>query len=1130
MKAWLITHNPDNWTWPDLENKIKKVQNGEKIVESWTCGSKKVALGDRVFLMRTGKQGRGIVGAGHCIKESYDSPHYDPEKASSGVTTAHIDVEFDWIIDIENARYIQQDALKEKFSEQEWSPMGSGIAIKDDYSYGLELEWARCIGVEHDVYNLLKASKEIDPDVHDGSYELVRETVRAFSTMPAGHEFNFADLDLVYLMAIIFNSTDRNKNAIKASSLLQNEKDRLENLLENVWNKAQENTYENIAKKPMSVGMFGTGFYTFNKPTSDPMLPQKIISALIDIANTADADEIYQHLKDNYKSAIKGIGVAAFSVMAHCLNPRMFPIVNNNEGFGNVFLMAGFKEFRGKTISDYAQFSRELSEYRDRAFNFKNYRTMDLIARMTVNIDFIGVLNYIEANGGKPYESPKKSGLAPARVKELNALEKSGKEAIVEVDKMASCIEEEFGLKKDKKSRWSDGSGTKVRSYLWQKLYYPSMDDTVDSISIFVEKSDSSTHGRENRRIRFSIEMVNEDASQVDYDAHHKVLDLPIGSGLVYVVSGNGINTIVANEDVSSIKAKLANGTYKKVQISKVIEFDPGLTNADYFREMMVGVEALIPYYDYVIGKDSSHLEMSGSDATIKEMKEKMESSKAKVEKNTILFGPPGTGKTYSTAIYAVAICDGPDKLPADYEGVMERYRELRDEGRIAFTTFHQSYGYEEFIEGISPKLDDDSTELGYFIKDGVFKAFCEKASRKIPVASGSAIIENPSVWCVILGGSENPDLKQDCFDEGTIRIGWNQLPEVITEDTEDANDKERRILLNFQDEMEIGDIVVVRSSKTGVNGVGVVTGEAEFDSSNDHYPRKRKVDWIHKGEEIEIVDLNGDVNLDRKSVYPLTRVNAGDLLARIPGSTTIEIETETRPHVFIIDEINRGNISKIFGELITLIEDTKRSGCNECVPAVLPYSQKPFSVPDNVYILGTMNTADRSIALIDTALRRRFHFVEMMPESDVLKSLKESDGTGTVVIDGVTLDVVKLLDTINNRIAVLYDREHTIGHAFFTPLIKNPTMETLSGIFEKKVLPLLQEYFYEDYSKIQLVLADNAKSSKDLKFVLDNPVKIKGVFKGNADEILNTEDELVEYTIQKDAFTKIQSYIEIYN
>ena len=1130
MKTWLITHNPDNWVWPNLENKIKQIQNNEKVVESWTCSSKQVAVGDRVFLMRTGKHDRGIVGAGHCIKESYEAPHYDSKKASLGVTSSHIDVEFDWIIDIENARYIQQDVLKEKFSEQEWSPLGSGIAIKDEYSYKLELEWARCIGVEHDVYNLLKVSKDIDPDVHDGSYELVRETVRAFSALPAGHEFNFADLDLVYLMTIIFNSTDRNKNAIMASSLPQNEKDRLANILENVWNKAQENTYENIAKKPMSVGMFGTGFYTFNKPTSDPALPRKVISSLIAIANTADADEIYQHLKDNYKNAIKGIGVAAFSVMAHCLNPRMFPIVNNNEGFGNVFLMAGFKEFQGKTISDYAQFSQELSKYRDHTFSFKNYRIMDLIARMTVNIDFIGVLNYIEANGGKSYEDPKKAGLTSARVTELKALKNSAKNAVAEINKMATCIEDVFGLDNWRSSQWLDGSGTKVRNYLWLKMHYSSLPKTIDSISIFVEKFDSSTPERAKSRIRFSIEMVNEKANKADYDQHHRVLDLPLDGGLVYVVSGDGINDIVVNEDVSSIKEKLANGTYKKVQLSKVIEFDPALTNADYFREMMAGIEALVFYYDYVIGKTAGTFHANSAISSQNGDENEMMTTSTAVDKNTILYGPPGTGKTYSTAIYAVSICDGPENLPSDYDSVMKRYRELRDEGRIAFTTFHQSYGYEEFIEGISPKLGDDSTELGYFIKDGVFKAFCEKASRKIPVATGSAIMENPSVWCVILGGKENPDLKQDCFDEGTIRFGWNQLPEVITEDTENANDKERRILLNFQDEMEIGDIVVVRSSKTGVDGVGVVAGEAEFDSSNNHYPRKRKVDWLYKGEEIEISDLNGDVNLDRKSVYPLTRINAGDLLARIPGSTNIEIETETRPYVFIIDEINRGNISKIFGELITLIEDTKRSGSNECVHVVLPYSQKLFSVPDNVYILGTMNTADRSIALIDTALRRRFHFVEMMPEGDVLKTLKEGDGTGTVNINGVNLDVVKLLKTINDRIAILYDREHTIGHAFFAPLINKPTIETLSGIFKKKVLPLLQEYFYEDYSKIQLVLADNAKSSNDLKFVLDSPIKIKGVFKGNADEILNTEDELVEYTIQKDAFTKIQSYIEIYN
>lgn len=1130
MKIWLITHNPDNWSWPDLENKIIKTHNGATVVESWTCSSKQVSVGDRVFLMRTGKHGRGVVAAGHCAKESYEAPHYDPQKASAGITSSHIDVEFDWIVDIEKARYIQQDVLKEKFSEQEWSPMSSGIAINDKYSYDLELEWAKCIGIEHDVYNLLKASKEIDPDAHDGSYELVRETVRAFCALPEGCSFTFADLDLVYLMAIIFNSTERNKKAIMATSLPQNEKERLIGVLEEVWNRAKSNTYDNIAKKPTSVGMFGTGFYTFNKPTSDTTLPSKVIRALVAIANAPTANEIYQQLIDNYSNEIKGIGVASFSVMAHCLNPNWFPIVNSNEGFGNVFSSVGVAEFKGKSIGEYAQFSKELSEKRDQKFDFKNYRVMDLVARMIVNIDFIKVLDYIEANGGKTYQKPEKVA-DPARATELRALKARAQEVVAEVDKIARCLEETFGLdNKWKSSQWLDTSGTTMRKYLWIKMRYSAMPNAVDSISIFVENSMPSIAGREKPRIRFSIEMVNEDASSTDYALHNKILDMAPENGLVYVASGKDIHDIVISEDTSVIKQKLADGTYKKVQLSKVIEYDPDLTNADYYQEMMAGVEALIPYYDYVIGNASSVAHTGGVELEENGDGNKMKIIDAPVDKNTILYGPPGTGKTYSTAIYAVSICDGPDNLPADYDGIMKRYLELRGEGRIAFTTFHQSYGYEEFIEGISPKLDRDSSEIGYTIKDGIFKAFCDTASRKMPVATGTFIRENPAVWCAILGGCQNPELKQECFDEGTIRIGWDQLPEIITENTESVNDKERRILLNFQDEIEIGDVVVVRASKTGVDGVGVVVSEAEFDSTNKQFPRKRRVEWLHKGSEINIFDLNGGTNLDRKSIYPLTRINAGDLLARIPGIADIEIKTETRPYVFIIDEINRGNISKIFGELITLIEDTKRKGSNECVPAVLPYSQNPFSVPENVYILGTMNTADRSIALIDTALRRRFHFVEMMPNSDVLKEL--NSGSSVIEIDGVKLDVVKLLNTINNRIALLYDREHTIGHAFFMPLVekKNQTIETLSGIFEKKVIPLLQEYFYDDYCKIQLVLADNAKSSDDFKFILDSKVKIRDVFKGKADEILNVENEMVEYTIQTEAFSRIQSYVEIYN
>jgi len=168
-------------------------------------------------------------------------------------------------------------------------------------------------------------------------------------------------------------------------------------------------------------------------------------------------------------------------------------------------------------------------------------------------------------------------------------------------------------------------------------------------------------------------------------------------------------------------------------------------------------------------------------------------------------------------------------------------------------------------------------------------------------------------------------------------------------------------------------------------------------------------------------------------------------------------------PFVLIIDEINRGNISKIFGELITLIEESKRAGAEEVISVKLPYSKEPFSVPNNLYIIGTMNTADRSLAVIDTALRRRFDFVEMMPDLQVLEEVgsKQTD-------DGI--DLVRLLKKINQRIEVIYDREHTIGHSFFID-VKN--LNGLQEVFKNKILPLLEEYFYDDWEKIRLVLAD---------------------------------------------------------
>lgn len=171
--------------------------------------------------------------------------------------------------------------------------------------------------------------------------------------------------------------------------------------------------------------------------------------------------------------------------------------------------------------------------------------------------------------------------------------------------------------------------------------------------------------------------------------------------------------------------------------------------------------------------------------------------------------------------------------------------------------------------------------------------------------------------------------------------------------------------------------------------------------------------------------------------------------------------------YALFIDEINRGNISKIFGELITLIEKDKRIDGDNQLEVTLPYSKKPFGVPNNLYIIGTMNTADRSIAMIDIALRRRFEFVEMMPDYELLKDIK------------LDINVKKLLETINDRIEYLYDRDHVIGHAYF---LNVSSLEKLRDVFLRKVIPLLQEYFYGDWEKICIVLGCPHNEGGDTK------------------------------------------------
>lgn len=495
-------------------------------------------------------------------------------------------------------------------------------------------------------------------------------------------------------------------------------------------------------------------------------------------------------------------------------------------------------------------------------------------------------------------------------------------------------------------------------------------------------------------------------------------------------------------------------------------------------------------------------------------------SKKLVFDKNIILFGPPGTGKTYNSIIYAVAICENKtveDVRKDDYSKVLERYHNLCKNDRIAFTTFHQSYGYEEFIEGLKPNIEDGSADVTYEKKSGIFKAFCEKAGNKKILAKN--IKENPTVWKISLEGAGDNETKKDCFENDRIRIGWTNLDKHVTEESKIDSSGVRRTLNYFEYSMEEGDLVVVLKDQRSIDAIGVIDGPYEWLENVDSYKRSRKVKWLAKNISEDIYSLNHNKFLVPQTVYRL-KVDADEILKlaqKKDSSLAITVQEEDKPYVFIIDEINRGNISKIFGELITLIETSKR----DIFSAKLPYTGDDFTVPSNVYIIGTMNTADRSISLMDTALRRRFSFIEMLPNESLLREVQVGE-----------LDVSEMLKKINKRIECLFDREHTIGHSFFMELkgsqsdSKELIVEKLSGIFKKSVIPLLQEYFYEDYSKIMLVLGDNCKSSEDYQFIKKIQVKAKDIFRGNDSEI-----DLPEFTyeINNDAFSHIESYIEIY-
>lgn len=393
---------------------------------------------------------------------------------------------------------------------------------------------------------------------------------------------------------------------------------------------------------------------------------------------------------------------------------------------------------------------------------------------------------------------------------------------------------------------------------------------------------------------------------------------------------------------------------------------------------------------------------------------------------NQILYGPPGTGKTYETKSLGVKIANQDFTPKGSNEAerrrsIVDEYDRIFENEQIVFSTFHQSFSYEDFVEGIKPSTTEDKKVI-YDVVPGVFKKLCDKAKNN---------------WLEFNDSQNNKLSFTDTFNR-------------LKEEWEENEDLKFPLKTYGKDYKIIGFTESSIQFEKASGGTGHTLSIATL---RDAYYGKKEIRSTGVGIYYPGI-LNKLKSYQSESLFSENNTDNGK---------------ELKNYVLIIDEINRGNVSGIFGELITLLEEDKRMGENEEVGIELPYSKENFSVPPNIYIVGTMNTADRSVEALDTALRRRFAFKEVIPKPYLLENIEFND-----------FNLKEVLEAINNRIECLVDRDHTIGHSYFIN-IKSGDANALKKVFINKVIPLLQEYFYNDYHKIGLVLGDGFIEKKDV-------------------------------------------------
>ena len=1057
--------------------------------------------------------------------------------------------------------------------------------------------------MNQEILKKLKSTPELSPDVHDGSYELVRTIVSAYRDVDEA-VLDFQDLNAIYLMCIGTwrHSYDKKHEAVHATHLSEVRKQELDHLIDDLKNRADAGVYK-YQKKAVSgtghIGMFGTGFYSFQGKT-DIQSVCAFIGMCVDILDMTDDEEMFRRAALVLTKSFRGMQAAAASVVLHCLKPLTFPVINSNVGSEDIFAALGIElKSRGK-LESYVDNCRKIKTFRDANFSFKNYRILDMAA-WELSADPIRrvVSQYKESFDAWFPEEAYKWRAVQCFQEHWNPERSDFAEMLKEsLAQAGNLMDTNYSFPRKMITFFAEKEPDTVRD-MFQRLLTPQA-DVVEEIQNFEKSADTllakyqfkesmKQHYQGDRTICTYLFFAQPDRYFLYQYGKLKAFLEETGLNdtckkgdtqniLTYQEVANRVLSCVQQDsellNMFQIKrAELGREYYPDAEhhllADDIIYFGSQLNKSDYWPSLaeydpeinteqwlelladrtvctvenlqilkaiqQAGGEATCKQLSLTLGDTSAHYngsmvqlarrvqEKTGCPLVQNEnndqkwwpilfvgrtalqdqpgtyswkLRDELADALKRLPpievnkpmpfaKNTILYGPPGTGKTYQTVNYAVSIIEGKllkDIQAENHEEVLKRYRQYRQDGRIEFTTFHQSFGYEDFIEGIRPVFAEDKEEnpndISYEIADGIFKKFCATAQPPVvdPNQNPYGFSENPTIWKVSLASTGDNPVRDYCMEHGCIRIGWDEYGESITDDM-DYHVGGKTVLNAFLSRMQPGDIILSCYTAHSIDAIGVVTGEPEWHPEFDHYKRLRTVKWLVQGKNIEITEFRLEKSLTLSTVYRLNTTVATviDVLNKNGFSGVSSAKGTKGPYVFIIDEINRGNISKIFGELITLIEPSKRLGLSEELQAKLPYSHEAFGIPYNVYLLGTMNTADRSIALLDTALRRRFSFVEMMPDSSVLDGIE---------VEGISIS--GLLTTLNRRIEVLFDREHTLGHAFFTPLRQSPSIETLGEIFRDKVVPLLQEYFYDDYEKICLVLGDRKRPEQQQFFKVE--------------------------------------------